>query len=122
MAKLTEILSKEIAIVDRNHDVMGDDELLEKLNQLNNKFSDIYLERSNAVYEYMKEIRFEQVLSAIASKRSHNIGILIAVTETLICVFVCNDDCIERVGNANILPMYEHLLSIQNAELTENVD
>ncbi len=118
---MIEIVRQEINLVEKDHTLMNDDELLAKIKSINKKFTDMHVERTHKIHDSMKISKFERTLAIIVSKRMNNTAILIAVTETLVCVFARNDDWIERVADANIMTMYENLLLIQDIELTENV-
>lgn len=121
MTQMIDIVITKIGLVEKNYNVIASEPLLIELRELNKSFLDVLAEPNRSVHELVRALKFERTLAIIISNHFDNTMILRAATETLIWIFARDYDWIERIGDSNIILLYERLLTVKDIELMENV-
>jgi len=121
ISKTVALLSSQIRLIEKSYSMMNDETMLRELIELQNICLVVHSVHKHQIYDLVKSSKFERTLISVISSHYNNLSILRAATELFIFIFGREDDWIERIASAGIIPIYEKLMIIPDAELTENV-
>jgi hypothetical protein len=120
--QIRETIFKNVDLLSREFLTMTPDELLSFLRDLRSTLLMTPSDASEEIYAYMSRCNFERILVSVIDRNiNKNIELLRESTWILLILFSKKENWLQRVTDCGVLPRFEKLLKIDDADLLENV-